>query len=147
MIELLKGQMKLWKVFWIVYIPYLALNAAAISIIKTVGNTPEILLTFWIYFFCGLAGYIILLVSIWRCSNNTDWVAWTNLTKFYVVKSLLDILVLFPAFIFEISTAEFIHKYVYPYVYLPISTVFTVAVIITTGYFLWNRPNSKAEKQ
>ena len=88
----LKGSLKLWQSFWLLYVPApillgVVLGGAYLSLDRLgLQRMPELGLALW-----SLAASAVCLaffaasVIVWRCSGNTSWKLWTYIARVVVV--------------------------------------------------------------
>lgn len=105
MFDLIKGNIRLWKAFWLLPVGVFILNGSLALLISASQNQNLIKQVFPYFVAWLLASVIFIWVSIWRCSKNTNWVGWGNLAKCVVLISFLSALLELFAF-FNFVPAE-----------------------------------------
>jgi hypothetical protein len=89
MIDLLKGNIRLWVAFWVVPIIFIVVHVTSL-LLFTASRNEQLIQKVIPYFSLWVTlSTVFIWVSIWRCAKNTSWVGWRNLAKLVVITTIL----------------------------------------------------------
>lgn len=88
------GNEKLWKVFWLLWIPYVILSflISRFSTRMVDAHTGKLPLLAFMLTLALLVGLLWLLIALWKCSRNVRFSIFFWLTRVYVALQFIGLL-------------------------------------------------------
>lgn len=85
------GEARLWKVFWLIYLPitvvFVLARKVAIEIFLKSGNSDIL----YFVILLSLVFGVWIIVSIWRCARNVEWKSMFYLARAWVCLYALSV--------------------------------------------------------
>jgi hypothetical protein len=107
MIDLLKGNVRLWIAFWLVPILFIIIKFASLLVVMASNNEQIIQKAIPFFGLLTDLSLVYIWVSIWRCAKNASWVGWSNLAKLVVTITIFLVVSVKLQFAGIISESDF----------------------------------------